>query len=103
MAIDKIRNCLGNLKFTSHAKNGMLKEELGEITESDIREALVQGEVIESDVEAQPYPSFLVYGETSQKRPLHVVCAPIVEETTLVIITVYEPDPTKWIKFRRRI
>ncbi|MBI2082833.1 MAG: DUF4258 domain-containing protein [Deltaproteobacteria bacterium] len=80
----------------------MLEEEFGEVTEAEIREAVTSGEIIESYPKDRPVPSCLIYGNTKKRRPLHIVCAPLLGEETLVIITVYEPDPDKWINFKRR-
>lgn len=103
MDIEAIRACSGTLKFTRHALHEMLAEEFGEISEDEVKQALKRGEVIEKYPEDRPIPSCLVYGTTDQERPLHIVCAAVVDEKTLVIITVYEPDPSKWIDYRRRI
>lgn len=102
MAYDIIRHCMKSLKFSSHAKEEMLSEELGVIREGEIKEALQAGEIIEEYPEDKPYPSFLVYGRTQANRPLHVVCAPVMEEEILIIITVYHPDPAQWIDYKRR-
>ena len=46
-------------------------------------------------------PSCLVLGFTTAKRPLHVQCSypstPIVK-----VITLYEPDPSRWLEFKVR-
>ncbi|MBI4373539.1 MAG: DUF4258 domain-containing protein [Deltaproteobacteria bacterium] len=80
----------------------MLEEEFGEITEAEIKETLTNGEIIESYPKDRPVPSCLIYGDTKKGRHLHIVCTPLLDEETLVIITVYEPDPDKWINFKRR-
>ncbi|MFB0533457.1 MAG: DUF4258 domain-containing protein [Anaerolineae bacterium] len=61
------------------------------------------GEIIEDYPDDTPYPSCLVLGRTQRGRPVHVVCAHVPEEDRSIIITVYEPDPDRWIEFRRRI
>ncbi len=103
MRIDTINACLGRLKFTGHAVKEMIVEELGEITEDEVKQVLRAGEIIEQYPEDRPTPSCLIFGRTEGGRPLHIVCAPVVEEETLVIITVYEPDPVKWVDYRRRV
>ncbi len=80
----------------------MINEEFGIISESEVRESINSGEIIEEYPKDRPYPSFLIYGRTSENRPLHVVCAPVVEEGVLIIITVYEPNPDLWIEYSRR-
>jgi hypothetical protein len=46
-------------------------------------------------------PSCLVFGVTLTHRPLHIQCSypsrPLVK-----IITVYEPDPQRWVDFKVR-
>ncbi|MEJ5310986.1 MAG: DUF4258 domain-containing protein [Anaerolineae bacterium] len=46
-------------------------------------------------------PSCLVFGMTSQGRPIHVQCSypsrPLVK-----IITLYQPDARKWVDFKVR-
>ena len=48
----------------------------------------------------KPLPSYLIYGKTSELRPIHVVVG--VDEEVVAIVTVYEPDPDKWIDFTKR-
>ncbi len=102
MEIIQIQKCLKHLKLSGHALKEMLAEEFGEITETELKEAIACGEVIESYPQDRPIPSCLIYGKTLLERPLHIVCAPLLDEETLVIITVYQPDPEKWIDYRRR-
>lgn len=80
----------------------MLYEELGEISEGEVKAVLIAGEVLKEYKTDRPYPSYLVYGKTKRRRPLHIVCAPVAEEKLLIIITVYEPHPELWIDFRKR-
>ncbi len=60
------------------------------------------GKTIEEYPDDHPYPSRLVLG-WCEKNPLHIVLADNMEEHTIIIITVYEPDPDLWEKgFERR-
>ncbi|MBU2568335.1 MAG: DUF4258 domain-containing protein [Elusimicrobia bacterium] len=102
MDIETIRDCAINLKFSSHARDEMLYEEHGVIREQEIKEAIQSGEIIEQYSLDRPCPSFLIYGQTLKKRPLHIVCAPVEQERTLIIITIYQPDPSLWIDYRKR-
>ena len=102
MSIELIRSCSKNLKFSNHAKEEMMSEEFGIIWEHETREAIEDGEIIEEYPRDRPYPSFLVFGKTKLDRPLHVVCAPVGVEQILVIITVYQPNPSQWTDYRRR-
>lgn len=89
--------------YTKHAKDEMEVEEFGEIKENEVYEAVCSGKLIENYPEDEPYPSCLIYGKTQTGRPLHIVCAYSKEDETTIIVTVYHPDPDKWIDFERRI
>ena len=66
----------------------------------EVKEAIEYGAIIEEYLDDKPLPSYLICGKTSQMRPIHVVVA--VDEEVVAIITVYEPDPDKWIDFTKR-
>ena len=90
-----------SLVYRVHALQHMFERG---ITEEDVRHVLETGEVIERYPDDRPYPSRLVLG-WREDRPLHVVVAEQAEADTLIVITVYEPDPTLWeddFKRRRR-
>jgi len=71
------------------------------ITYSEVKEAIMNGEILEKYPDDYPYPSCLIFGYTLQNRVLHVVVG--IEETKLWLITVYEPDPELWdIDFKHR-
>ncbi len=88
------------IRYTRHARDRMLGER--GIRPREVEEALRRGEIIEEYLEDRPHPSYLVLGQTAQGRSLHMVCAPVAEQRRLHIITVYEPDPTRWVDLRRR-
>lgn len=76
---------------------------LGRISTDEILAVLDAGEIIEEYPDDVPYPSCLIFGRTQTGRSLHVVCAPVEEEGRLIIITVYQPNPTRWeADWRRR-
>ena len=65
---------------------------------------LKEGDIIEQYDDDFPFPSVLINGLGAGNVPLHVVVAINSDELKLVIITVYKPDPLKWIdQFSRRI
>jgi hypothetical protein len=80
----------------------MFAEEMGIITDQEVVEAIQAGEEIENYPDDDPFPSVLVFGRTMAGRPLHVVCAYDEESDSVFVVTTYEPDPPKWIDFRRR-
>jgi hypothetical protein len=100
----EIQDCFRSerILFTKHARDEMEDEELGEIREREVFEAVERGKVIETYPEDEPYPSCLIYGRTFGDRPLHVLCAYTKDEETAIIITSYQPDPERWIDFERR-
>ncbi len=86
--------------FRVHALQRMFERG---VTEEDVRHVLATGETIEEKYpDDQPYPSRLILGWTGN-RPLHVVVADNESEETIIVITVYEPNPDLWEEdFRRR-
>jgi hypothetical protein len=102
--LQKYLNCLEAERYlySQHAREEMEMEELGEITDQEVCEAARNGRIIERYVEDKPYPSCLIYGKTSQGRPLHIVCAHAEDVDTVIIITVYQPQEERWIDFERR-
>jgi hypothetical protein len=85
--------------FRAHALQRM--SERG-IMPEDVIMILWTGETIERYPDDTPYPSRLVLGWV-RGRALHVVVAENAEQDTLIVVTVYEPDQTRWsADFRRR-
>ena len=67
-----------------------------------IRLVLESGKTIEHYADDKAYPSRLVLGWRG-KRPLHVVAADNSASNEIIIVTVYEPDPSHWeVDFKRR-
>lgn len=102
--LDTIRRCFRENKvlYTAHARKEMRLEEPGLIREEEVYEAALKGEIIEDYEDDQPYPSTLLHGNTLAGRPIHIVCAYCSTDDLLIIVTVYEPDPARWINYRRR-
>lgn len=99
-----IRRALRDCRFTEHARREMEGEPLGIINTAEVLQALAGGEIIEEYPNDRPYASCLILGRTRAGRPLHVVCAPVLDEVKLVIITTYEPEPSRWDSdFQRRV
>lgn len=69
------------------------------ITEEEVVEILLNGEIIEEYPEDKYGPSCLILGRAQSGRPLHVQCS---LPPTIWIITLYEPDPQEWIDWRSR-
>ncbi len=71
------------------------------ISAQEVRGAIANGEIIEEYPEDKYWPSYLIYGRTAKGRPLHVQCShpsrPLVK-----LVTLYEPDPARWIDYKER-
>lgn len=99
-----IKRCAAQCRFTEHARQEMEGEPFGAIRVEEVLQSLEAGEILEEYPEDFPYPSCLVLGRTKTGRALHVVCAPVLSEDRLIIITTYHPDPNLWdSEFRRRL
>ncbi|MFP3910208.1 MAG: DUF4258 domain-containing protein [Halobacteriota archaeon] len=87
--------------ITSHAKREMMPER-DDISEKELVEAILDGEIIEDYPNDKPCPSCLVFGRTRERRPIHAVCALSKEDDIAIIITAYEPDLNRWVDYRYR-
>lgn len=65
------------------------------VSEENVSQVLGSGEMIEDYSDEMPFPSRLMLGRRGE-RLLHVVMAENTKEGELVVITVYEPDPSQW-------
>lgn len=68
----------------------------------DILFSTRHGEIIEDYPDDFPYPSCLIYGRASSGDPVHSVWAYDSENGIAVLITVYRPDPGRWIRWKER-
>jgi len=68
----------------------------------DIFYTVRRGEIIEEYPADKPYPSCLVYGQTMRVEPIHSVWAYNPDNRWAVLITVYRPDPNRWINWTER-
>jgi hypothetical protein len=64
--------------------------------------SVLQGEIIEEYPDDTPYPSCLIFGHTFRGEPVHSVWAYNRENRWAVLVTVYRPDPKRWINWRKR-
>lgn len=85
------------LVLSLHAAERAVEENISEL---EIKEALLNAELLENYANWWLGPCCLIYGQTSAKRPIHVVCS--YEQLPITIITVYEPRPPKWITPKKR-
>lgn len=80
--------------FLPHAIRQMSKPDRM-ISTSDIRTIISSGEIIEDYPNDARGHSSLLFG-FSDKRPLHIVCAP--KDDYLAVITAYIPSDQEWEK-----
>jgi hypothetical protein len=79
-------------RITPHGQQEMVEEA---ITLDPLLQALRSCQILEDYPEHLRGACCLVLGYTEAGRPLHVVCTTSLP--TLVIITVYEPQPPRWV------
>ena len=85
------------IRVTQHARQEMAEEQ---IMLDEVLAAIADGQILEDYSEHQRGACCLLYGHTRQGRPLHIVCT--TKQPLLVIITVYVPQPPKWVSSTRR-
>lgn len=85
-------------EFSKHAVDQSITRR---VSVQELREAFDGGEVIEDYPDDKYGPSCLVFGTTASGRPLHIHCSHP-SRRLVKIITLYEPEPERWIGFRRR-
>ena len=85
---------MGSLRITDHADEEARNDNLS------YDEILLS--VLTGKIDDKPYPSCLIYGNTFENEPVHTVWAYNGETKYAVLITVYRPDPSRWINWQRR-
>jgi hypothetical protein len=95
--ISAIRN--NRIRITDHADE---EAENDQLTFDEIYFSVLNGDVIEDYPDDKPYPSCLIYGQNFSGDPIHSVWAFNEQTQWAVLITVYRPDPTRWINWRKR-
>ncbi len=101
MEIEDIREAVRSGRFdaTDHADERSATEQ---ITDEEISASVLNGEIIEDYPDDRPHPSCLIYGRTQAADVLHSVWAYNANEGLAILITVYRPDPGRWIDWRIR-
>jgi hypothetical protein len=101
MKIDDIVNAIQRnlVRISDHADE---EAEADEFSFDEIYFSVMHGEIIEDYPDDRPYPSCLIYGMTFSGDPVHSVWAYNEENQWAVLITVYRPDPDRWINWRKR-
>lgn len=90
----------GMVRITNHADEQAVDDAL---TLNEIYFSVTHGEIIEEYPKDKPYPSCLVMGRNWAAEPVHSVWAFNSETQWAVLITVYRPDPNRWIDWKVRV
>lgn len=100
MMIEDIRHKIAQdqFEFSRHAVDQSI---IRRISVQELREAVATGEIIEDYPDDKYGPSCLILGFTLANRPIHIQCS-YPSRPLIKIITLYEPDPTRWIDFKIR-
>lgn len=98
--LDAIRKKINREQF-EFSKHAVDQSIIRQISVQEVREAIFTGEVIEDYPNDKYGPSCLIYGRTVRGKPVHVQCS-YPSRPLIKIITVYEPDPTRWQEFKTR-
>lgn len=93
MNIEMLRNLCSDdtIKITQHVAYRMQERN---ILYSDVKLAILNGEIIEEYPQDSPFESSLVLGTQFDGMQLHVVCA--IGNNSLWVITAYKPTLDKW-------
>ena len=81
-----------NIRITQHAQQAMAE---ADITLDEVLEAITTGELLEYYPKHRRGGCCLLNGVTRRARSIHIVCT--TAQPVLIIITVYEPRPPKWV------
>lgn len=87
------------VRISDHADE---EAHMDKLSFDEIYFSVFQGEIIKEYAADRPYPSCLISGQTFRGEPVHSVWAYNAQNQWAVIITVYRPDPGKWIDSRTR-
>lgn len=89
----------GRVNITQHAWQEMQNDKL---SLDDVLSATRNGKLIEDYPLDFPFPSGLVSGTASENEPIHAVWAFDNKNAIAILVTVYRPDPDRWVDFETR-
>jgi len=102
MDIENIIHAVRNhrVRITDHADEEAFNDCL---TYEEIYISVIHGEIIEDYPNDKPYPSCLVMGKNFSGEPIHSVWAYNPGTLWAVLVTVYRPNPKRWIDWKVRV
>jgi len=85
--INDIKSFISKKRYniTLHARDEMSPKE-DDISEKELIESILNGEIIEDYPNDKPFPSCLIFGKTEEGRPIHAVCAYSKDDNITIII-----------------
>jgi hypothetical protein len=89
-----IIECVQNNKYY-FSKHGERERKRDNLTINEIEEAILTGRILENYENTGRGDSCLVVGFSAQGKPIHVLCG--LRADWMVVITVYLPQPPKFI------
>jgi len=86
-------------RLTLHAE---IERDADQISMIELEEGLLynHSEIIEDYPEDPRGHSFLILGVMKKEQVIHALCS--IYEETLIVITLYRPDPDLWIDWKKR-
>ena len=98
--IDDLRSKISQnaFEFSKHAVDQTI---LRNISVQEIRDVINNGEIIEDYPDDKYGPSCLIFGVTQIGRPIHIQCS-YPSRLIFKVVTVYEPNPDRWIDYKVR-
>lgn len=102
MYLERLRELYQNaaIKWSKHCLERMQERD---INRADVKNCVMNGEIIEDYPDDYPHPSCLILGCTINNKPLHVVVG--MDADNIYVITAYFPSIEKFendFKIRRR-
>lgn len=77
-------------------KHSAIRMRERKIRADDVKQILINGEIIEDYPNDRPLPSYLILGFAENQKPIHAVVAIDVNEQIIWVITVYSPSLREW-------
>ncbi len=87
------------IRITDHADEEAQSDRL---SFDEVFTSVLYGEIIEEYPTDKPFPSCLIFGQNLKREPVHSVWAYNTENQWAVLITVYRPDPSRWVNWKTR-
>jgi hypothetical protein len=95
--LDAIRS--NQVRVTEHAQE---EAEDDGLPIDEVFFSVHHGDIIEDYPSAKPRPACLIFGRTSSGQPVHSVWAYDRDRGWAVLVTIYRPEPARWVGWRRR-